>query len=363
MQDEMARILELVSTGTLTPDQAAELIRALGEAPRASTEPPPNEPRHRRDERRHRRHRHRSWGAHSNHEHVSEDIQRAVDFGTRTLRAALKSGFGWSSAWSGTTNSAIFSRTEPPSGQDYTCEHNQLAVSHLRGLRLDASTFSHNELDAAGLEDVELVQSTFTGQRLRGSSLRGALLEHSQMRDNELNGARLSRLTVGHGRVDANVLNGSQLRDVGVSASVMEDCRLDGARIKTWVINQDSHLKNLRLSGVLGRNWLFEGAVISNTSISGQRVDGLVLKRAGLEDVVTRVSDMTARMTSTGLVRDLTLERVVLKRCSFVDCVFDGTRFEGFDAADLEFDGVDFRGLVITSADELARLAADRQVA
>ena len=41
----------------------------------------------------------------------------------------------------------------------------------------------------------------------------------------------------------------------------------------------------------------------------------------------------------------------------------DGTHFEGFDASDLTFRGVDFTGRVIKTADEFARLAQARNVA
>jgi uncharacterized protein YjbI with pentapeptide repeats len=57
------------------------------------------------------------------------------------------------------------------------------------------------------------------------------------------------------------------------------------------------------------------------------------------------------------------MQHVILKDCTFEDCRFDGTRFEGFDAANLTFRGVDFTGLVIKSADDLARLAGAQNVA
>jgi uncharacterized protein YjbI with pentapeptide repeats len=62
-------------------------------------------------------------------------------------------------------------------------------------------------------------------------------------------------------------------------------------------------------------------------------------------------------------MRDVEFRRVVLKHCTFEDCSFDGTRFEGFEAANLIFSGVDFRDRVISSAEELQRLAGERRVA
>jgi uncharacterized protein YjbI with pentapeptide repeats len=145
----------------------------------------------------------------------------------------------------------------------------------------------------------------------------------------------------------------------------MSKCRLNGVTLKTVVMNTDSHVKGLALNGVLGRNWMLEGAVIADTSLSGMRVDGLALRNSGLDNVRFSIRDYAPRLDrrAFGLMRDVEFKRVVLKHCTFEDCSFDGTRFEGFDAADLTFEGVDFRGLVISSAEELQRLAGERRVA
>ena len=145
----------------------------------------------------------------------------------------------------------------------------------------------------------------------------------------------------------------------------MSECRLNGVTLKTVVINSDSHIKGLSLNGVLGRDWLMDGAVICDSSISGMRVDGLALRNSGLDNVSFSIRDYLPRLErrALGLMRDVEFKRVVLKHCKFEDCSFDGTRFEGFDAANLTFSGVDFRGLVISSADALQRLAGERRVA
>jgi uncharacterized protein YjbI with pentapeptide repeats len=374
MRVEIDRVLAMVKDGTLTPEQATEMIGALreggGDAEAAAhPEPPRDEPEPSRRGYRHRRHRRRhGQGADFERvfDHLGNDIERAMGAGARTLRWALKSGLHLKgSHWGADSNNAVFSRADAPAGRDFVCEDNELAVSHLKDLRLNRSTFSHNELNAASMQDIELNESRATGQRLRGSSIKGALVEHGELADNEFNGVGVVNLTVSQGRLAGCHFNGAQVRDFGISGSSVEGSRFNGTKLKTVVVRADSIVKGLSLNGVLGRNWLCEDAVISETQFRGVRVDGLVMKRSGLERVVFKTTDWSERLehSSLGLMRDVELQRVILKDCCFEDCRFDGTRLEGFDASDLTFRGVDFTGLVIRSADEFARLAGARNVA
>ncbi len=376
MQAEIDRVLSMVKDGTLTPEQATEMIAALrGTTHERESESHANDwrpesgptsrghrHRHRRGGRRHAR------GAEFERvfDHLGPDIERAMGAGARTLRWALKSGLHLKgTVWGDDSNSAVFSRADAPSGEDFVCEANELAVSHLKNLRLNRSTFSHNELNAASMQDMELNESRATGQRLRGSSIKGGLIENSELTDNEFNGVGVVNLTLDKGRLKGCRFNGAQIRDLGISASGVDDSRFNGTKLRTVVIRSDSVVKGMSLNGVLGRNWLFEDAVVAETQLRGIRVDGLVLKRSGLERVVFKTTDWTERLehNSLGLMRDVELQQVILKDCTFEDCRFDGTRLEGFDASNLLFSGVDFTGLVINSSEEFARLAQARDVA
>ncbi len=359
MSAETDRVLAMVKDGTLTPEQATEMLAALrGSTSDAEPAPRPEashtdsseaESSRGRHRRRHRRH--------ADFDRVFDDlgvdIERALGAGARTLRWALKSGLQLKgSAWGGDSNSTVLSRADAPSGTDFVCEANELAVSHLRDLRLNQSTFSHNELNAASFQSVELNRSKVTTQRLRGSSIKGGLIDDGELTDNEYNGVGIVNLTINKGRLTGCDFNGAQIRDLGISESVVETSRFNGTKLKTVVIRSDSIVKGLSTNGLLGRNWLLEDAVVSETEFRGIRVDGLVLKHAGLERVVFKTADWTERSDRRprGLMRDVELQHVILKDCTFEDCRFDGTRLEGFDAANLIFRDVDFTGLVIKSA-------------
>jgi uncharacterized protein YjbI with pentapeptide repeats len=356
MQQEIDRVLEMVRDGTLTPEQAKEMIAALNAAGGEA------EPRR----RQRRRHRHRSRDFDRALDNIGDDIERALGAGARTLRWALHEGLHLkSAAWGDESNSVVLSRADVPTGSEFVCENNQLAVSQLKRLKLVRATFSDNELNAASIEDLELNESRVTGQRLRGSSIKGGLLEHSEVTGNELNGARLVNLTASRGRLIGCHFNGSQVRDLGIADSALQECRCNGTKLKTVVMRGDSLIKNLRLNGVLGRDWLFEAAILSDVQVSGLRVDGLVIRRGGLEAVTFKTARWRDRRDDEELplMRGVELSRVILKNCTFVDCRFDGTRLEGFEASDLEFDGIDFADRVIGSAAELRELGRARDVA
>jgi uncharacterized protein YjbI with pentapeptide repeats len=362
MQEEIDRVLEMVRDGTLTPEQAKEMIEAL----RGADADARSESRQPRQRRRHRhRHRHGDFDPDRVLGHIGDDLERALGAGAKTLRWALHEGLHLKSAdWGDPSNNVVLSRADEPTGSEFVCENNQLAVSQLKHLKLVRATFSNNEVNAASIEDMELIESRMTGVRLRGSSLKGGLLEHSEVADDELNGARLVNLTASRGRMIGCRFNGTQVRDLGIADSTLEASRVSGAKLKTVLLRGDSLVKHLEIKGVLARDWLLESAVLSDVVFSGLKVDGLVIRKGGLENVTFKTArwrdhddDELARM------RGVELTRVILKDCSFVDCRFDGTRLEGFEASGLEFDGVDFGDRVIRSAAELERLGRTRDVA
>lgn len=367
MQAEIERVLELVKSGTLTTEQGAAMIAALRETNSGGNADAGPDTDHATEDaaprRRHRRHRrrfrHHASGADDVFERVSDDVERAIDVGARSLERVLEGAFAFAGGDGDDANRRILSQTEPPVGSDYVFEGNRFTVSHLRDLRLARSTFSGNDLNAASIEGMDLTDARVTGQHLRGASIRGALIERSELADNEWNGARLSGLTLSDAWLTGSAFNGAQIRDFGVARSRIEASRVSGSKLRDLVVSNDSHAKALELRGVLGRDWLIDGSVLAQTRISGHRIDGLALKRTGFEDVefrTTRDADLRKRGRHASMC-DVVFERVVLKRCRFTDCRFDGARFEGFEASDLDFVGVDFGRARISSAAALAGFA------
>lgn len=374
-RDEIGRILKMVEDGVLDRSQAAELIDALsgdsGQRTREDTGDPGPARDHRSSTRktRHRRRGARRRGRHHGAagdlgeaiDDLGTELQQAIEIGSRTLKRALKQSVRLES-WVDETNRATFSRADAPEGEDFICCDNNFTVSQLHNLTLRRATFRANELNAAAITDLEVVDGSFDQQHLRGSSLRQVLVENGSIVDNQLNGAQLTRLTLADGRVAGNVFNGAQIRDIGIAQSRLEESRVNAAKLKHLVLRGGSHVRGLTINGVAGRDWLFDAALFDALELSGLRVSGLAVRNSGLERCSIRTEDWARRFEdrSMALVRDLTLDHVIMKDCHFVDCRFDRTQFRDANLAHLWFEGVDFSGMALSSQADFKRLATDR---
>lgn len=374
MREEIDRILRMVEDGKLDREQAAAMIAALthGEQPRESSRARRNQRRrhhHSRHQHRHRHHSRPGNGADDLEkvlESLGDDLQRAVDVGSRTLRKALEFSRSLGpESWVNETNSALLSKAELPAGDDFRCANNSITVSQLRGLTLHSAEFCDNELNAAQVAAVEIREGSFNGQQLQGASLRDVLIEDSHVTGNRSNGASLSGITLARSRLATNTINGAQIRELGLSASSLENSTINGAKLKTLILKADSHVRGLHVNGVMGRNWLMESAVMDEVTFSAMKIDGLVLRNAGLERCTFENRDWPARLErqDLGTMRDVELEQALLRDCRFYECRFSNTRFKGFKASGLTFEGVDFSGLTITSPDALKALSAETRVA
>ena len=132
-----------------------------------------------------------------------------------------------------------------------------------------------------------------------------------------------------------------------------------------------TNIKGSEFSGVAGRDWVLEATRFDNVRIKGAVAPGLIANRVRLTDCSFAMDDWTGSIEASmrtgriqqdelGNLRDLTLEDVQLTGCSFVDCRFDRTAIRGVTAEGLDFRKVDFTGLTITSAEQLADLARTR---
>jgi uncharacterized protein YjbI with pentapeptide repeats len=412
MRDEVERILKMVEEGVLTSAQASDMIAALSagveqaatgsqeaptgaqqalrgaQQPRTDTqkgtqsEGEPNGAQHRAGEQdsqepggRRRRHQRRGRGGSRRRrgaeaslegmiEDIGEEIQHAVDLGTKAVRRAIKDTVS-PEGWGDTSNAATFAKAEEPSGEDFRCEGNQLTLAQLRGLRLHRSEFCNNELNAAGVAELDVSDGAFNDNTLRGSSLNRALIEQSVVASNQFNGVALSRLTLAGSRLEQTIFNGVQIKELALAESIVRGCRLNGVKLKSVVFKADTHLHDVAFKGVMGRHWLCEGANLANVAFTGLRIDGLSLEHAGLENCSMKTQDWSGPFERGDLllVRKLKLERVVLRDCHFVDCTLDDTTLHNFHAEGLHFEAVDFTGMTISSAAELAALAGSRDVA
>ena len=370
MRDEIERIFTMVENGSLTREQAAEMLEALKLRESQSS----SNDAHRHDESfrsrshksRHRRHRRRSRGKRADpsidqvFEELGEEIQQIVDMGSKVFRGAfIKSSLFSPSDWVNQTNTSTFAKVEEPQGQDFECLDNQITVSQIRNLILNRSEFCNNEFNAAAIADVEVFEGAFCKNALRGSSLKKVLSEQGAFSGNQINGAQLSRFTLKNAQFADNTLNGAQIRELGMVESSLERSHLNGVRLRSLVLRDETRVSELNLHGVFGKSWLLEGAALSDLRLTGLKIDGLHIDHSGLEKCSIRSTEWTERLMQNEplLVDQLTLQRVIMRNCHFNDCIFDGTLIKDCQIENLTFDKVDFSDLTLSSSDELIKLA------
>lgn len=379
MREEINRILKLVEQGELTGDQAAQMIEAITGAAGARTD---SRRRPVSDGHRHRgrgghgggRRRQRGRNPFEDLANIGAGIDEAVNMGTETIRRAFEGawgGTGSGSTWQNDGNTIMFGKAEEPEGEGFRVAGNQVIVSQIRDLGLGGSEFCDNQLNAAGVRDARFRDSVFNDNGVRGSSLRNIRAEGAEIRGNQLNGVQVARFTAANATFRKNTLNGSQLKDVGLADARIRGCQFNAVKWRSVMLKGGTNIKGSEFSGVAGRNWVLEATRFENVRIKGAVAPGLIANRVRLTDCSFAMDDWsgsieasmrTGRMQAdeVGSLRDLTLEDVELKGCRFDDCRFDRTAIRGVTAEGLEFRKVDFSGLTITSAEQLADLARTR---
>lgn len=405
MREEISRILAMVEDGTLTGEQATEMIAALKDYDRAGSEHVEEEPSDdeattearvevrveaddddddessRRRHGRHRRHRHRARRQSRRRSGFESIFEEAFGggrggpgfnfrFDDGTIASALKSGLratmGFEGdTWVNDTNDVTFAKAATPTGNGFRVENNQIVLSNLADLELTNASFSKNELHAGGITNLRVEEGSFDDNALRGSSLKSVTLESSDMLDNEWNGAQIRQLTLGRSSIKKTSFNGTQIRDLGLSKSKMKNANFNGAKLKNVVIKGNSNIKGFEFSGGMGSDWLVDGSEIIDSKFKGVVIAGLQLDHAVFENCRFTTSNWSRNIDRSDLasMRDATFKRVALRGCKFVNCRFDHATFRDFEATDLEFDGVDFSDMTIETAEALEALATRRNAA
>ena len=339
MREEIERILQMQERGELTREEAVARIEALAREGAGRTE--------------------RTRPS-------FDDLERSIgslgrEFGSAFARASRGLGDALRpETWVNESNSATFSRTETPDGENYHCEDNTLNLARIARMTLAESRFANNELHAAGIEGLAGTRAAFTGNALRASQLDRFRIEDGAVTDNQCNAARLVDWRLSSARFEGNRLNAAQATDVSLVDSVIRDARWNAVQLSAVALANGSALDGVGLNGVAGRDWSFDDATLSGVRVSGLRINGLACTRARLARCVVRHGDWIRGMDPRELftLRNLRIEDAALEDCEFVDCRFDDTTFRSLEVSGLVFRDVDFGGMTLTSADALANFAS-----
>jgi uncharacterized protein YjbI with pentapeptide repeats len=411
------RIRTMREKGTITQEQAEELLSALSEShaqdkgataaepgpgqrapgPQADPEGSPDGSRA-RGRRRSRGFLDMDWVG-----DMVDGITSGLDAGLgRAHPGSDRPGdnyrYEWDPRWGRRKggNAENSSRVEQPEGEAFEFQENRVVFSKLSGLRLVRAKVRDNSFSASTLRGAALTDSAIIDSSLAGASVHDLLMDRSELKDVVIAGSKINRLEMRSGSAMKNVkISGSPVSGLTLEQeSRIEDTRLAGVVITGCTLSGKTRIKDTRFNGtalnhltleeVTLTDTRFDGCTLGNSSLVGTEVTGCVLRGVSLQDsklTDSRIKDSRLEAVGFGalkierselrnlVIRDafdgrfprkaesLSLVDVKLDNVQFIGCIFRDTTFKGISADGLKIRGRDLSGRTFESADELRTLS------
>ncbi len=278
MNAEIRQVLQMNKAGTLTDEQAAELLAELAkkdaEAGGAGT---------------------RDW----NRSGIVEPLFSKVN---TTVKYALDTAFRWhnpgSQGYQGeafggqaSKNSVHMSRFDFPAGKDHVFTGNSIRMSSVKDLRLERAEMTDNTIDMSKAQDISVKDGKIVACDIRASAVDDWNIDGATIRAVAIQGSKVADFHCGGG-------------------SVLRGVRVQGASVKDFQVTDGSKLTEIMING----------AAISDLKLIRSSVSASEIQVSHLSDVAIRgceVKDLMVRMMS--------LRDVACGDCLFHDVVFSGS--------------------------------------
>jgi len=414
------RIRAMQEKGTITPEQAEELLSAIAgeeetaEGPAAGGADPGigagGEPRvgagpdgAEADWTRRRRGRRRSgfldmeWVG-----DMVDGITSGLGTGIPPLGEwkgpADSYRYEWDHRWSRRRggNAENSSRVEQPEGESFEFQENRAVFSKLSGMRLVRSKVRDNAFSASTLRGAELTDSSMVDSSLAGASLHELKMDRSEMKDVAIAGSKVNRLELGDRSGMKNVkISGSSVSSLALRKETwIEDTRFAGAAVTGCTLSAKTRIKDTRLSGTaasrltlqgvsLGDTRL-DGCTLADTTIEDTEIHGCVLRGVAVHDsriTGSRIKDscldavgFSALTIEHSELRNVAIRDTLdgrfprraerlsvvdskLEDVQFIGCRFSDTTIKGIKASGLRIRGRDLSGRTIDKVEDLIALS------
>ncbi|MBY0370246.1 hypothetical protein K2X33_06135, partial [bacterium] len=204
MKSHIQTVLEMHKAGTISDEQAAELLAELS----------------------------KGQGATPKSAHMQEGFIRPfVDLISNTVSSVVEAHGAHSSSLQGIFQSDLhdnqihMSRCDSPNGSDYTFQKNAVRMSSVTGLLLQKSEMQANQIDASHVEDIRLQEAKWNGNRIQASKV-----EH---------------LTAARSEVQGLQILSSACKRIAVDGeSTVHETKINASSIKDWTLTEGSRLEN-----------------------------------------------------------------------------------------------------------------------
>ncbi len=355
------RIRSMQEKGTITAEQAEELLKALSEDPEVETEtagqdradeaggpetaegaetdgahgePEGDVPPGRRGGRRSRSFFDMEW---------VDDMVSGItsglgissdrgDWDPQTGKYAYDYHYEWDPRRGGRRggNAQDSSRVEAPEGESFEFRGNRVAFSKLSGMRYVRSRIKDNSFSASTFKDAELIDSTLEDSSFSGASVHELRMEGSHIDGMILAGAKVGRTSLtGKSVLKDTRIAGGGFTGLSLSTgSRIEDTRFSGTAVTTLSLTEASLIKDCRLNGAALSHVTLERSSFKNLRISGCALGNTVFAGTNMED---------------SAFRGLRLRDSEIRNSRFKDSKFEGIAFDGLQVQDCKVSNTAFR--------------------
>jgi uncharacterized protein YjbI with pentapeptide repeats len=400
------RIRAMKEKGTITEEQAEELLKAIAEETaepiddRSGAQPTPGEANSGGRRQRSRAFFEMDWvgdmvdgitsklGAFSSGDHFSGDWGHAGD----------DYRYEWDPRWGRRRggNAKNSSRVEQPEGESFEFQENRVVFSKISGMRLVRAQVRDNAFSASTLRGAQLTDSAILDSSLAGASVHELLMDNSEIRDVVIAGSKLNRLELkGASRMKNVKLSGSSVSALCLeSGSQIEDTRFAGVAINGCRFWEKTRLKDARLHGTVVNHCTFRGLTLTDTRLDGcslgstrlaeSEISGCALRGVSFRDseiTESRIKD--SRLEAVGFaslkilrselqhvtIRDifdgrmprkaenLSLIEAQLDNVQFIGCRFHDTTIRGVKVDNIRIRGKDLSGRTFDNVEDLKALS------
>jgi len=227
-------------------------------------------------------------------------------------------------------NAQDSSRVEAPEGESFEFRGNRVAFSKLSGMRYVRSRVKDNSFSASTFKDAELIDSVLQDSSFSGASVHELRMEDSQVTGMILAGSKVSRMSLtGKSLVKDTRISGGGLTGLSLTGgSSIEDTRLSGSALTTLSLTKESLVKDCRLSGVAVSHVTLEAARFKNVRISGCALGTTVFAGTEIED---------------SALRGLRLRDSEIRDSRFKDSKFEGIAFDALKVQNCRMSSTTFR--------------------
>lgn len=377
MKTEIQQVLKMTKEGTITDEQAAELLAEL--ARKEAENGKPAEARESGARPRDARNLDHVDIMDSIFSKVNDTVKVAMDGAFSWDR---RQGPGWSGAFGGirsfreggasyeayhgeaygsdsSRNHIHMSKFDIPVGKDHVFTGNSVRMSSLKDMRLDRAEMIDNTIDMSKVHNLSVKEGKVIGCGVRASAVEDWGVEEATVRAVEISGSKVSDFHCGSGSVvrgarvqgsslkDFHIVENSKAADLVVNATALSDVSVARTSLSQSEIHA-SHLAGLSLRDCEARNLMLRMLSVKHSAFAGCTLIDVVFSGAG---------KWTWKKQG---IRDARFENCRLEKVLFADCRFTDVTLRNLTLKDRQFRNLELSGQVLDGDDAFLRAIGEK---